>query len=182
MLKLNLGSGPGKLDGWVNVDMAAAERPDVVADLTRPLPFATQSADYIHSEDFIYVLEPDQAHDFLCECRRVLKPQGVLRLLTPDLQRFARAYLHDPDWLVRIWNQFVGLPLKTESACEVFNLGMRLASRFQYDQPTLTRIAAACGLRAYTVAFGQSAHASLCNIDLRRPEDTVSMYLECVPV
>ena len=46
--------------------------------------------------------------------------------------------------------------------------------------PTLIGIAAECGLRAYEVAFAQSEHEALRGIDLRRPEDGVSMYMECV--
>ena len=180
MLKVNLGSGPFKLEGWLNVDITVADVPDLVADLSAPLPFADASVDYIHSEDFLAYITLLQARALLCECRRVLKPAGVMRLLTPDLEKLARQYLQNPQWLVGIWNRFVGLPLQTGSACEVFNLGMQLAGKFQYDRPTLMRLAADCGLRAYEVAYAQSAHAALRNIDLRRPEDSVSMYLECV--
>ena len=52
-----------------------------------------------------------------------------MRVLTPDLARFARMYLEDPDHLVWIWNTFVGVPLETGTACEVLNLGMRLAGQ-----------------------------------------------------
>ena len=180
MLKVNLGSGPFKLEGWLNVDIAIADVPDLVADLSAPLPFADASIDYIHSEDFFAALTLEQARAFLRECWRVLKPAGVMRLLTPDLEKLARQYLQDPQWLVGIWNHFVGLPLQTGSACEVFNLGMQLAGKFQYDRPTLIRIAADCGWRAYEVAYAQSTHVALRDIDLRRPEDSVSMYLECV--
>jgi len=182
MLKVNLGSGTHKLDGWLNVDIAAADNPDLVADLTQPLPFDAESVDFIHTEDFVAALTLDQMHDFLRECRRILKPHGVMRLLTPDLEKFARSYLEDPQWLVSAWTRFIAVPLKTGSACEVFNLGMQLAGKFQYDKPTLIRIAADCGLRAYEVSYGQSAHAPLRGIDLRKPEDAVSMYLECVPL
>ena len=181
MVKVNLGSGDCKLNGWLNVDLARKDNPDLVADLSQPLPFADASVDYIHTEDFFAALTLEQAYDFLRECRRVLKPHGVMRLLTPDLEKFARKYLEDPDWLVQVWHRLVGVPLKTGSACEVFNLGMQLAGRFQYDKTTLMQMATECGLRAYEVAYGQSEHAALRGIDLRRPEETVSMYLECVP-
>lgn len=180
MVKVNLGSGDYKLDGWLNVDIATRDKPDLVANLARPLPFADGSVDYIHTEDFFAALTLDQAHDFLRECRRVLKPEGVMRLLTPDLEKFARKYLEDPQWMIKVWDHFVGLPLKTRSACEIFNLGMRLGGQFHYDRPTLIHVAAECGLRAYEVSFGHSAHAALRGIDLRRPEDGVSMYMECV--
>ena len=57
-------------------------------------------------------------------------------MLTPDLARFARMYLENPDHLIWIWNTFVGVPLETGTAGEVLNLGMRLAGRFQYDFAT----------------------------------------------
>ncbi|MBS0569059.1 MAG: methyltransferase domain-containing protein [Proteobacteria bacterium] len=180
MVKVNLGSGDHKLDGWLNVDLVRKDNPDLVADLSRPLPFTDASLDYIHTEDFFAALTLEQAHDFLRECRRVLKPAGVMRLLTPDLEKLAHKYLQEPEWLLKVWDHFVGLPLKTRSACEIFNLGMRLGGKFHYDRPTLIQVAAACGLRAYETAFGQSEHAPLRGIDLRRPEDAVSMYLECV--
>jgi len=181
MVKVNLGSGDYKLDGWVNVDLARTDNPDIVADLSRPLPFADASVDYIHTEDFFAALTLDQAHAFLRECRRVLKPAGVMRLLTPDLERFARMYLERPQWLVDVWKRSIAIPLQTGSACEVFNIGMRLGGKFHYDHATLIHVAAECGLRAYPVSYAQSEHAALRNIDLRRPEETVSMYLECVP-
>ena len=47
-MKLNLGCGYSRLDGWVNVDKAAACNPDQVVDLERtPWPFADSSADEI---------------------------------------------------------------------------------------------------------------------------------------
>lgn len=180
MLKVNLGSGDHKLAGWLNVDIAVKDGPDLVADLSRPLPFADACVDYIHTEDFFAALTLEQAYDFLRECARVLKPRGVMRLLTPDLERLAHKYLEEPEWLLKVWDHFVGLPLKTRSACEIFNLGMRLGGKFHYDRPTLIRIAGECGLRAYEVGYAQSEHEALRGIDLRRPEDAVSMYLECM--
>jgi SAM-dependent methyltransferase len=127
MTKINFGSGPYPIAGWINVDLDPAGRPEVVADLARTLPFATGVADFIHTEDFIAQLDPMPLSGFLRECRRILKPDGVMRMLTPDLARFARMYLEDPQHLVWIWNTFVGVPLETGTACEVLNLGMRLA-------------------------------------------------------
>lgn len=58
MIKINFGSGggEGKLRGWINVDLDRTCRPDVIADLSKDLPFSTASVDYIHSEDFIVQL------------------------------------------------------------------------------------------------------------------------------
>ena len=90
-------------------------------------------------------------------------------------------YLEDPEHLVWIWNTFVGVPLETGTACEVLNLGMRLAGRFQYDCATYSKIAAAAGFDTVTVAYNDSRFEALRGLDLRRTDEAVSMYLECTP-
>lgn len=181
VVKINFGCGEGRLSGWINVDLERSCRPDVVANLARDLPFASGSVDFIHSEDFISQLDLDQGGHFLRECRRLLKPGGVMRLLTPDLQKFARQYLENPEWLVRIWEAQVGVPLKTRSACEILNVGMRIGGQFQYDRPTFVAVAAGCGLTAVEVRYNESRHPELCGLDLRRPDESISMYFECRP-
>ena len=70
-------------------DADLRSRPQVVADLRKHLPFTAACADFIHTEDFIAVLDPAELRAFLAECRRILKPEGAMRVLTPDLARFA---------------------------------------------------------------------------------------------
>ena len=181
MVKLNFGAGPYPIAGWINVDLDARARPQVVADLRKPLPFTEGCADFIHTEDFIAVLDPAELRAFLAECRRILKPEGAMRVLTPDLARFAHMYLEEPARLVDIWNRFVGVPLVTGTACEVFNLGMQLAGRFQYDASTFASIATGAGLDTSIVRYNESRFRELRDLDLRRPDEAVSMYLECVP-
>ena len=181
MIKINFGSGPYPMAGWINVDLDPAGKPEVLANLSRPLPFATGVADFLHTEDFIAQLDPLPLLAFLRECRRILKPDGAMRMLTPDLARFARMYLEDPDHLVWIWNTFVGVPLETGTACEVLNLGMRLAGRFQYDLATYSKLAAEAGFDTVRVAYNESRFEALRGLDLRRTGEAVSMYLECTP-
>ena len=82
--KINLGSGHWKLPGWINVDIDTQSLPQVCANLAAGLPFSDGVADLMHSEDFIDQLELDGARSFLGECHRILKPGGVIRILTPD--------------------------------------------------------------------------------------------------
>ena len=181
MVLVNFGSGPYPLAGWINVDLDPAGRPEVVDDLACGLPFADGCADAIFTEDFVAQLEPDALGYFLAECRRMLKPGGTLRVLTPDLKRFARAYLDDPEHLIRIWTTAVGVPLPNATAGDVVNLGMKLAGRWQYDVETFTRVAARAGLDTAVSAYGESRHPAMRGIDLRRPDEAISMYLECTP-
>jgi hypothetical protein len=45
MVRINLGSGHWKFEGWVNVDLDAGSAPEVCADLSAGLPFQTGVAD-----------------------------------------------------------------------------------------------------------------------------------------
>ena len=48
LLKLNLGSGPKKYDGFLNVDRWAGCNPDIIWDLENtPWPFATNSTSHV---------------------------------------------------------------------------------------------------------------------------------------
>jgi SAM-dependent methyltransferase len=182
MLKINFGCGwEQKLPGWLNVDLNPQANPDVLADLSKDLPFSSESADFIFTEDFFVQLTVAQGKHFLRECRRILKPGGVMRLLTPDLEKFVRTYLEQPEWLVETWDITVGVPLETRSACEVVNLGIRMAGQFHYDKQTFRRVAEECGFDVAEVEYRQSEYPELRGLDIREPERSISMYFQCYP-
>jgi len=180
LVKINLGSGHWKLEDWINVDIDIESQPDVCADLAGGLPFATGVARLMHTEDFIDQLTLENAAAFLIECHRILAPGGVLRVLTPDMRRLARLYLDDPEQLNTLWKRFVGVPLLLGTAGEVFNLGMRFAGHtFLYDEETFRTLAARCGFDARRVEYRQSEAPELCGLDLRSPENAISLYFDC---
>lgn len=82
-MRLHIGSGPIRLDGWTNVDVTAYEGVDVVLDVRERWPF--QNVEAIFAEHFIEHLTLTEGLAFLRECRRVLRDDGVLRLSTPNL-------------------------------------------------------------------------------------------------
>lgn len=80
-MKLNLGCGTNKKDGYVNVD--AYGDPDFKHDLNIfPYPWKDNSVDRI---EMLHVLEhiPNWWQAFL-ECARILKPDGTLQINVPD--------------------------------------------------------------------------------------------------
>jgi ubiquinone/menaquinone biosynthesis C-methylase UbiE len=181
MVKINFGCGrEQKLPGWINVDRNVNAAPDVIADLSRDMPFPSASTDFIFTESFLEDLALEQGKLFLRECRRILKPTGVMRLLTADLEKFARTYLQQPEWLVETWDITVGVPLATRSACEVVNLGIHLFQIF-YDRQTFRQVAGECGFRVEDATYKQSEYAELRDLDIRGPERSISMYFQCYP-
>jgi SAM-dependent methyltransferase len=72
--------------------------PDVIAcDLRRPLPFASGSFRGVYAAHVLEHLEPAEARRFLAEVFRLLEPGGVVRIVVPDLEGIARAYLASLD-------------------------------------------------------------------------------------
>lgn len=180
MVKLHFGCGHVKFDGWVNIDVDASVRPDVVADLGATQPFRDAVADYIHSEDFVDQLELEDAFRFFRECYRLLKPGGVMRLLTPDLEKLLGYYCGHDENLISLWRNSVGLALRVGTLGEVINRAMRLGGHtFLYDEETLSRTLEECGFRAVRVDYNQSNEQALRGLDLRKPDETLSMYYDC---
>ena len=178
--KINLGSGHWKFDDWVNVDLDIESLPDVCVNLSGGLPFADGVARLMHTEDFIDQLDIEKAAEFLRECHRILAPGGVLRVLTPDMRKLADLYLNDPKRLQSMWEEFVGVDLYLGTAGEVFNSGMRFAGHtFLYDEETFKALAARCGFEARKVEFQQSEEPELRGVDLRSPEEAISLYFDC---
>jgi hypothetical protein len=88
-LRLNVGSGAARLDGWVNIDLAPAE---LSMHLAWGLPFTDASVEYLYVSHVLEHMYKEEARALLAESRRVLAPAGVLRVVVPDLEKCLRAY------------------------------------------------------------------------------------------
>jgi len=59
-------------------------------------------------------------------------------------------------------------------------MGMRFAGHtFLYDEETFKALALRCGYDARRVEFQQSDVPELRGLDLRSPENAISMYFDC---
>ncbi|MBT8070473.1 MAG: hypothetical protein KJO80_08575, partial [Gammaproteobacteria bacterium] len=95
-------------------------------------------------------------------------------------RQLADMYLNDPEQLKSMWTEFVGVPLAVETAGEVFNLGMRFAGHtFLYDERTFQALATKCGFEARRVEYQKSEVPGLRGLDLRSPENAISLYFDC---
>lgn len=118
-LRLHLGCGSTVVPGWENIDksptarvppqlrtvlrrvgllseqQAAADFPAgiVHADVRQGLSYDGGTVAFVYSSHMIEHLARWQALELLRECRRVLKPGGVVRIATPDLAELVAAYV-----------------------------------------------------------------------------------------
>lgn len=94
---INLACG-GKLcqePGWINGDHNPSAKDVIRINLLRSFPFPDNTFDVVYHSQFIEHLPHEKALAFMSECHRILKPNGVLRVVTPDLHNQATEYLHN---------------------------------------------------------------------------------------
>jgi SAM-dependent methyltransferase len=108
---LHVGCGPNLLPGgWLNTDIQRLSGEDgertgagrlaringeawyLEHDATREFPFPAETFDWIYSEHFIEHVPLEGALRWLKESRRLLKPGGLIRISTPNLQIYMKAY------------------------------------------------------------------------------------------
>lgn len=82
-IKLNLGSGFKKKEGFTNVDISLECNPDIIADLEQPLPFKDNSVSHIYSEHTFEHIRPMFWKSFLNELQRIAKPNCILEIMVP---------------------------------------------------------------------------------------------------
>jgi predicted SAM-dependent methyltransferase len=93
--RLHIGCGQQSIPGWINIDNQGLPGVDQVLDVRRGLPF--QDVSSIYAEHFLEHLSLDDGLGFLRECSRVLSPDGVLRLSTPNLDWVILTHYHGRD-------------------------------------------------------------------------------------
>lgn len=169
MLKLQLGSGPLILPGWVNLDNQPYPGVDQVLDVTNGLPF--QDAEYIFAEHFIEHIPYPEAVELMRECRRVLKDEGVLRLSTPNL-----------DWVWRThYDLGISEPLQLRACFEINRAFRGWGHQFLYNERTLRASLEDAGFAtAVRVEYGESSHEALRGLErheMSPPRGTLSSIL-----
>lgn len=99
MICVDLGCGTHKAEGFIGVDLVAADGVDVIANLNGHFPFADNSVDFIKAHDIIEHL-PDRIHT-MNEIWRILKPDGIVDISVPSTD--GRGAFQDPTH-VSFWN------------------------------------------------------------------------------
>jgi predicted SAM-dependent methyltransferase len=160
-MKLHIGSGKVRLNGWLNVDLAAPEA-DLHLDIRETLPFADETITHIFTEHLIEHVNREEAVRFLRECHRVLSKNGFLRISTPDLKHLVVSYISRE---IGEWGEL----WEPKSPCSLLNEGIRnWGHQFLYDAEELVKTLSEAGF--YSVSFvnwGESTINELSGLETR---------------
>jgi predicted SAM-dependent methyltransferase len=180
-LKVQIGSGPNPVAGWVNID--GGWYADIQIDLRHTLPLRTGSVAYIFTEHFLDHLEyPNGIGRLLSECNRVLKPGGIMRAIVHDAELLLRAYVNKD---LGFFRQIGAFDEKDDnpSLITVINHLFRFNGfhQFIYDYETLKSEFFKAGFSTvHRSEFRQSLIPEL-NLDMDSPDRAPqSLYIEAV--
>jgi len=170
--KLEIGALVASLDGWLSTDVDPFSEGAVFLDATKPFPFDCGTFDYIYSEHMIEHISWQNGQTMLRECHRVLKPRGVMRIATPDLEVVLGLYSptlsaeqkNYIEWMAR-----KALPgVSTHQAAFVINNAFRnWGHQFIYDGNLMTLALERCGFTDIRrCAYGESNEEHLRQIEM----------------
>jgi|WetSurMetagenome_2_1015567.scaffolds.fasta_scaffold279254_2 predicted SAM-dependent methyltransferase len=188
--KINFGCGNMPLPDWTNVDggdgriWEAPDRPDIIAmDVFDFLAHIDDAGtQYIASEQFFEHFDRHLGHALAREWFRILKPNGVCRIVMPDLEKEVRIYLGiEPcaDWdtvvLPHRYRHIAGsadpygklIDGEKYTKAMLLNNGMHMdGHRYLYDFEAIEQTLRLAGFRRICrCEYGQSEHAELAGID-----------------
>lgn len=128
MKLLNLGCGSRFHQDWVNVDMISTNKGVIVCNLLKGIPFESNFFNVVYHSHLLEHLSKTDGVNLIKECHRVLKPGGIIRIATPDLEQIIKnytKYLHqslNDDKIAQFKYDFTMIELYDQSA-RAFNGG-----------------------------------------------------------
>lgn len=174
-VKLNLGSFTHMFHGWKNIDrlnlaeFAAGNGYSFIEhDLTRPLPYDAHVVDLIFLSHVLEHFDYAAGIALLRECRRVLKPHGVLRVAVPNASKLIRLY---EDGRIQTLTELCGSDV-TEPAVLLHELMYGGDHRAIYDHGALVHALDSAGFANVTTS------AFRCGLSPAMRRETIDLYPE----
>lgn len=91
-MKLHLGCGTKKLEGWINIDSVKECQPDLLQDISQPLPYDDLTVDEILAEDLLEHFDKYVRFIVFYEWARVLNVGGKITIQVPNFKKILFRY------------------------------------------------------------------------------------------
>lgn len=173
--RVHIGSASHPLSEWINVDVGGG---DLMIDVNWGLPLGDESTSHIYCAHLLEHLRyHDQAPRFLREAHRILQPDGVIRLVVPDVRRLLRAYAsEDAEFFVDrsrfygIGDAFTSAGVATLDYILMFcgagpQQHLSFNHKFGYDLETLSRLLRLAGFSSVEVSSYQNSRHEQLRVD-----------------
>lgn len=164
-MRIQFGSSGNILDGWLNLQESNG-------DITKPLPFRSDSVDFIFLEHVLEHVTPLQGFRFLKEAHRVLKKGGVIRVIVPGVTRIwinsNDDYLNYLDGNIDAWWSYAnaGTPKHPcDDKIAVETILCCHGHQAAYDDTLLHTFIEASGFDCQPCEYGKSKHPELDGVD-----------------
>jgi predicted SAM-dependent methyltransferase len=180
--KLHVGAGKNPVQGWLNTDYDPL--PGVAyLDATKPFPFDSNAFEFVYSEHMIEHIPFAAGQNMLRECFRVLKPNGTLRISTPNLAFLVDLYDHpaerqNAEYIRYSTEKYVRTAPALLPGFVINNFVRDWGHKFIYDRATLRLAfekAGFCNIEERSLR--QSEHRELCGLenDRRMPPGVLAL-------
>jgi predicted SAM-dependent methyltransferase len=169
--KLHIGCGTHILSGWLNSDYRPNSPNILHLNAAEPFAFKNDQFSFIFSEHMIEHVPYLGGHLMLSECFRVLKPNGILRISTPDLFFLIKLYggersQLENDYINWATTTFINYAPYHDAAFVINNFVRDWGHQFIYDETTLRTSLERAGFTNVTKCeLNQSEHKELTNLE-----------------
>ncbi len=176
---LEFGAGGTKRNGWVTTDVTW--RSGNYLDVTASWPMADETVDFLFSDNVVEHLSLSGARVAFREACRVLKPGGVLRVVTPDIGELTQVYMSAPEESAALKVQLIQEGYLIENQVDLLRFAFQDDGHdagYLWDKDALETELRLAGFSG--VVFhgpGQSKHDQLRNLDLRVDTPLAGMML-----
>jgi predicted SAM-dependent methyltransferase len=173
--RLELGAGPNGKPGWLATDLQEHKNDKgthtIALDAAKPFTLPDGCFDFIYCEHMIEHIPFAGGQQMLKECRRILKPGGIIRIVTPSLGFLLRILSADRS---RLEQNYLEWSLKTfvpdapavTNAFFLNNFVRAWGHVFIYDHETLRLAMIAAGFNNIKECpMGRSEHQVLSNLE-----------------
>jgi len=169
--RLEIGAGWNGRPGWLATDLSPPPGLACIRlDATKSFEIPSESFDFVYSEHMIEHVSFEDGRSMLEECNRILKPFGVIRIVTPSLGFLSRVISSDRGVLedrYRNWSVTTWVPEAPQVTNAFFlnNFVRQWDHKFIYDRETLELSLRLSGFEpVVSCELNKSEHPLLCGL------------------